>query len=75
MYISINTPQGGGVDIPSFSGKKPGVRRKLSWTIGKVKEKDSIPEPQYEIEFPIDADMVPSKGALHPLETLLILIS
>jgi hypothetical protein len=22
MYIPINTPQGGGVEIPSFSGKK-----------------------------------------------------
>jgi hypothetical protein len=30
MYIPINTPQGGGVDISSFSGKKLGVRWKLS---------------------------------------------
>ena len=27
------------------------------------------------MEFPKDADMMPSKGALHPLEALLILVS
>ena len=27
------------------------------------------------MEFPNDADMMPSKGALHPLEALLILVS
>jgi hypothetical protein len=26
MYIPIDTPQGGGADISSFSGKKPAVR-------------------------------------------------
>jgi len=30
---------------------------------------------QYEMEFPKDADIKPSKGALHPLEALLILVS
>jgi hypothetical protein len=29
----------------------------------------------YEMEFPKGADMMPSKGALHPLEALLILVS
>ena len=27
------------------------------------------------MEFPNDADMMPSKGALHPVEALLILVS
>jgi hypothetical protein len=29
-YIPITNPQGGGADVYSFSGKKPGVRGKLS---------------------------------------------
>jgi hypothetical protein len=29
-YIPIRNLQGGGADISSFSGKKPGVRNKLS---------------------------------------------
>jgi len=30
LYIPIRNPQGGGEDFSSFSGKKPGVRRKPS---------------------------------------------
>jgi hypothetical protein len=30
MYILIRNQQGGGADIYLVSGKKPGVRRKLS---------------------------------------------
>ena len=44
MYIPISNPQGGGVDISSLLGKKSGVRAKLSWNIGKAKDKDSSPK-------------------------------
>jgi hypothetical protein len=51
LYISIsnqqspiNNHQGGGVDISSFSGKKPGSEGNFRENIGKAKDKDSPPD-------------------------------
>jgi hypothetical protein len=44
MYIPIRKSQGGGVNIYPLLGKKPGVRRKLSSNLSKVKNKDLTPE-------------------------------